>query len=71
MANNPSAQTADATYQARRVAITNLLDSIRLSLDEHAVEQSADPRNWGFAGDLGEVEDRLKSILRHLTNADS
>lgn len=71
MASNPNTQTADATYQALRVAVTNLLDRLRLSLDEHALAQSAEPSHWGFAGDLGEVKDRLESVLRQLTGVES
>lgn len=71
MASDPNAQTADAAYQTARVAVTNLLDEIRTSLDQHSVQQSADPRNWGFVGDLVYEEERLKSILQHLTGDDS
>ena len=71
MATKSGTSTADGAYQARRVATSNLVARLQSSLAEHAVTQSSDPRNWGFAGDLTEVQGHLESALRQLTGVES
>ena len=52
-------QTAAEAYEANRHDIILLVDLLKAELDRHAKRAAAEPRNWGFAGDLGSVRRRL------------
>ncbi len=55
--------TAEAAYRIRREAVRDLmlrLDEKLLGLDR---DQAQNPRDWGFAGDLGRIEVRLCEAL--------
>ncbi len=53
--------TADA-YRQRRRSVNALLDELRKKIDAHAQRAAADPANWGYAGDLGHVEEVLRDL---------
>lgn len=55
--------TAQQTYQQHQRDIAALTDLIEQELKQHAERTAADPKNWGFAGDLNEVKHRLIQIL--------
>lgn len=63
---NATRQTAAEAYAARRATIEAHLSTIDLGLDRHEKRQAADARNWGFAGDLAEVERLLAEAARIL-----
>ena len=54
--------TAADAYQQRRQAVDALLEELRGKLDAHAQRAAADPANWGYAGDLGHVEEVLRDL---------
>ena len=59
-------ETASERYTDQRSEIAVLMDCIRMELDEHAKRAASDPGNWGFAGDLGHVNESLQEVLRGL-----
>lgn len=62
--------TAAETYAARRNDIARLMDVLQMELDKHAQQASADPKNWGFAGSLGNVRGGLVELVGYLSNQD-
>lgn len=54
--------TAADEYRQRRQAVDALLEGLRDKLDAHAQRAAADPANWGYAGDLGHVEEVLRDL---------
>ena len=61
--NTPAATVA---YNARHAETADLLKRIANQLATHAKEQAAEPRNWGFTGDLGHVNEELAQVLASL-----
>lgn len=59
-------QTAAETYTARHQECNELVDALRHQLQVHAARQEADPKNWGFAGDLAYVIEQLAYVLASL-----
>lgn len=57
---------AQANYRQRLVEICAKLDDVREALGEHEMRQDRDPKNWGFAGDMGYVASQLDEVLRFL-----
>lgn len=57
---------AAATYTSRRNEIEAHLSAIDLGLEKHQQRQEQDPRNWGYAGDLAEVESLLRRAAEML-----
>lgn len=57
---NKQARSSAEAYQMRQANISirfaQLLDLLR----EHAEQAARQPRNWGYAGDLGHMEDMLE-----------
>lgn len=60
-------QTAAEAYAARRATIEAHLSTIDLGLEQHQKRQNGAPMNWGFAGDLVEVERLLAEAARILS----
>lgn len=54
------------TYLARRKEVKEKLKAIEAHLEKHKAAAEGDPRNWGFAGDLGYVGEELDNILHFL-----
>ena len=54
--------TAADEYRQRRQTVDALLDELRKKIDTHAQRAAADPSNWGYAGDLGHVEEVLRDL---------
>lgn len=42
------------------------LDQIKIALDDYAIDQVKNPRNWGYVGSLGYINEQLNDILEHL-----
>ena len=59
-------QTAAEAYAARLRECDELVESTRNQLQVHAARQQGDPKNWGFAGDLGYVIEQLSYVLASL-----
>lgn len=56
-------QTAEQAYAARRNDIARLLDVLQMELEAHDERAQAQPGNWGFAGNLGEIRGRLIDLV--------
>jgi len=61
-------QTARELYDERREDIARVLDWIELELDKHQAKAEAEPRDWGYAGDLGNVRAKLIRTVAFLAN---
>ena len=54
---------AHTTYIERKKAVTTRMNRLREALKKHHKAEQADPKDWGFAGDLGRVSLQLDEIL--------
>ena len=59
-------QTAAACYAERRAECQDLLKRIASRLEQHQKDQTQEPANWGYAGDLGRVTEELAYVLASL-----
>jgi hypothetical protein len=66
-APNTTRQTAATAYAAHLRNVSAMLDWLGSELDAHAEKQKTDARNWGFVGDLVEVEQTVRRALSHLS----
>lgn len=55
-------RNADAEYQMAQERIAEQLERIQKGLRAHAARQSRRPQDWGFNGDLGDIEAELKRL---------
>ncbi len=55
--------TAEVAYRIRRKAVRDLLRRLELKLLFLDRGQAHNPRDWGYAGDLGRIEVRLCEAL--------
>lgn len=55
--------TASEAYAQRATTVNQQLDELRQCLTAHAARQAGQPLNYGFAGDLGHVEQELRGLL--------
>ena len=62
--------TAAEVYRARCSDVERLLDMLREEVAHHAEFAATEPRDWGFAGDLGHVRDLLLEALAFLAQQD-
>lgn len=65
-AAKPARETADQAYQRNLADLRTNLAKIAAGLERHATEQAAEPRDWGYAGDLSHVNERLNDIASFL-----
>ena len=61
-------QTASDLYTQRREDIARLIDWLGLELDKHQAKAEAEPSDWGYAGDLGNVRAKLIRTVAFLAN---
>lgn len=61
-----AARTAHDLYVERQKDIQALLRQIEAKLKSHAQQETKDPENWGFSGDLGNVFANLTDINQFL-----
>jgi hypothetical protein len=59
---------AYADYQARQARIQALTQQLQAKLASHATKAAGDPRNWGYAGDLGRTEAALQELVDFFQN---
>jgi hypothetical protein len=59
-------RTAQEAYAAHRIQIEGLLARIAHQLTIEDAKAELEPKNYGFAGDLEEVESRLQAIADFL-----
>jgi hypothetical protein len=64
-------QTARELYDERREDIARVLDWLDMELDRHQTNAKANPKDWGYAGDLGHVREKLIETLAFLSNRES
>ena len=60
-------KTAAAAYAEHLRNVSAMLDWLSAELQLHGAKQKDDARNWGFVGDLIEVEAGVKRALGHLS----
>jgi len=54
---------SERAYEKATAEVRGLLTDGETMLAGHALRQQADPTNWGFAGDMQQYAEKLKSIL--------
>lgn len=59
---------AHIDYQARQSRIQALTQQLQAKLASHATKAASDPRNWGYAGDLGRTEAALQELVDFFQN---
>lgn len=59
-------QTAAACYAERHAEAQDLLKRIASRLADHQKRQSAEPTDWGYAGDIGRITEQLAYVLASL-----
>ena len=59
-------QTAAACYAERHSECQDLLKRIASRLEQHQKDQTLEPANWGYPGDLGRVTEELAHVLASL-----
>lgn len=45
-----------------------LVDQIKVALDDFAIKQQQEPGDWGYVGSVAHVHEELKEILNFLKN---
>jgi hypothetical protein len=63
-------QSARELYDERREDIARVLDWLDMELDRHRTNAKAMPKDWGYAGDLGHVREKLIETLAFLSNGE-
>ena len=61
-----SERTAAKAYAARRTSIDAKLAQLKSGLRAHHRSAARRPDDWGFAGDLGRVEELIDEMLSFL-----
>lgn len=49
-------------------SIFEKLDKIKIGIDNMAIDQVKDPRNWGYVGNMVHINDELDNILIFLNS---
>ena len=65
-----SGLSAATVYRSRRIDVEKLLGMLDEEVAHHAEYAAKEPRDWGFAGDLGHVRDLLVEALAFLSQQD-
>ena len=56
---NEDTRTAAQAYEQHELRIKALLETLKHQHFQHRYQAAAEPLNWGFVGDLEEIENRL------------
>jgi hypothetical protein len=56
-------EDAPTAYRRLKRDVETMLDLLAADVAAHGTRAAADPRNWGYAGDLGEIRSRLMTCL--------
>jgi hypothetical protein len=59
-------KTAATDYSRRAAIAQDLLKRIAGRLSEHQARHAAQPGDWGYAGDLGRINEELAQVLAAL-----
>lgn len=62
--------TAASQYESRRREVDKLIKTLQTGLDKHEKKFAKDPDNWGYAGDLGRVEELLKEAVDFISGSE-
>ncbi|MCK4283688.1 MAG: hypothetical protein KAX44_05175 [Candidatus Brocadiae bacterium] len=65
-----SGLSAATVYRSRRRDVDRLLDMLREEVAHHAEYAATEPRDWGFAGDMGHLRNLLIEALAFLAQQD-
>lgn len=57
---------ADEAYQLRQRNVEVLMRHLKRQLEDHALEQQNDSKNWGYVGDLDHVQEQLTALVNQL-----
>ena len=68
--NAQAEANAAAAYAAHQSSIKVLIKALHHELDLHEKRAVQQPKNWGFAGDLGGVQGRLAEIVGMLAGVE-
>ena len=63
IAKDICALESDEEYKKKTQAVQKLFVQIEKHIKQHAQKQKKDPRNWGYVGDMGRIEQMLKEIV--------
>lgn len=63
-------KTAIQTYDERATDVAAMLDWLGQELIANRERAEADPRNWGYAGSMGYVRERLREVLAFISPMD-
>jgi hypothetical protein len=59
-------RTAAQAYEDKFKAIQTLLETLSIQLTDHKAKMEAEPKNWGFIGDLEEIHQRMATAVSFL-----
>jgi len=63
--------SAAVAYTAKRGDIARLVDVLGMELDKHDERAKADPKNWGFTGNMNKVRSDLIEMVGFLSGMDA
>jgi hypothetical protein len=55
---------ADAAYKNKYDSILKTLDEIKNILKKHSVKQAKSPNDWGFTGEINDLDNELKLLIK-------
>lgn len=61
-------EDAPTAYRRLKRDVETMLDLIAADVAAHSTQAAADPRNWGYIGDLGNIRNHLMDCLVFLGN---
>ena len=56
-------------YKARRGEIDKQIKALQAALKKMDAQQKKNPQNWGFAGNLGEISNNIKEMVRFASSS--
>jgi len=59
-------RSADQAYKENTAALQDAIKQLQAGLKRHAEEQSANPRDWSYSGDLSYVLDLIQQAARFI-----
>lgn len=60
-------RTAAEAYEQNARAINALMDTLKHELFRHKHQAAAEPKSWGYVGDLGHVRELLEQAANFMT----
>jgi len=62
--------TTDEIYKTKLKEIESIIESLKNNFKKHSDRQAADPKNWGFVGDLGYLKNELLNLNKYFSGED-